>query len=258
MSFLKVWFLSHYPYNESIDIAKSAENAGYDYILIPFKTGQPDPFTKALIVLQNTKRINILIALPGYVISKEYLIMFFKSLNELFPNRQVLINIIDGGPEEEINKYGVDRESIKDINRNFVESLKSTSNIKFVFSGSSEATSKNVEDFGEFQLVQIYDFEKNDKRNNIVIPRIIICARETEQEANLFVENSFNRMKSEEWFSPYMIDRLRKTCLVGSYDSVADHIKTLFKNGAGGIAVSDLSLDNNDMDNVHEAIRRLS
>ena len=52
--------MSHYIYPETIEIAKTVEEAGYDYMLIPYKSGQPDPLVKTIIMLQNTKKLNFL------------------------------------------------------------------------------------------------------------------------------------------------------------------------------------------------------
>jgi alkanesulfonate monooxygenase SsuD/methylene tetrahydromethanopterin reductase-like flavin-dependent oxidoreductase (luciferase family) len=251
-NFLKIWFMSHYIYPETIEIAKTVEEAGYDYMLIPYKSGQPDPLVKTIIMLQNTKKLNFLIAMSGYAVSEPFLMMYFETIKELFPDRKVLINIVDGGPFEDLSKYYVDRENVKSINRNFVKSLKSQSDIKFVFSGSSDDVVQNVKDFGEFQLIPIYDFEPG-KYDRVMIPRLIICARETDQEAADFASKTFDRMIANEEFSPIVVERLRKTSIIGSYENVVKQMRNLLDNGADGFLVSDIPFEW-DIHNAHKVM----
>ena len=256
--FLKIWFFPHCDFEEIKEISKEIDNANYDHVLLPFKSRLPDPVLRSYTVFNNTKNVGCFIAIPGYAMSSEYMVMMHKTIIDTFPNRDFILNIIDGGPEEDLSRFNINRDvdNIKLINENFVKYLKDNSSIKIAFSGMTDETSSLVKKYGEYQYVQLQDFynffDKNKTKN--VLIRLVICARQTKEEAEEYLSHAINEIKSEPYFSKNILDRPMGNLLVGSYDEVAFKIEELKKAGAVGIVVSDIALIEHDRDNVHKVM----
>ena len=130
------------------------------------------------------------------------------------------------------------------------------SNLKMSFSGISDKTIDNVDKYGEYQYIQFQDLNKINKNfYNKLILRIIICARENEEDANLYLNKGLEEIKNESFFSQEVYDRLVGNLIVGSYESVAKKIIELKDLGIAGVIVSDLALVEHDRFNVHKAMK---
>ena len=259
-SFKKIWILSHVDMNEVKSISKELEDNGYDYVLLPFKSRQPDPIIKSLIVLQSTSSLGCFIAIPGYAVSSEYFVMMYKAIRGLFPERNFLLNIIKGGPDEFFDRFEIDTNDINKINKKFIEDIKTISNIKVAFSGMTDEISEISNSYGEFQFVHFKDFDKfvnQDNLKNNLIVRVAICARDTEESAKLHFEKAVNDLKNEKFFSELFLNRLVANTLVGSYDNVKNKILDLKSKGAAVIVVSDILLEEPDRENVHRVVRKI-
>ena len=255
-NFLKIWFFPHCDISEINEVSKEIEDNEYDYVLLPFKSGLPDPILKSIFVFNNTKKIGCYVAIPGYAVSAEYMVMMNKTIIDAFPNRNFMLNVIDGGIEEDLNKFNVNRDNVKNINENFVKYIKNNSNLKMSFSGISDKTIDNVDKYGEYQYIQFQDLNKINKNlYNKLILRIIICARENEEDAILYLNKGLEEIKNESFFSQEVYDRLVGNLIVGSYESVAKKIIELKDLGIAGVIVSDLALVEHDRFNVHKAMK---
>jgi alkanesulfonate monooxygenase SsuD/methylene tetrahydromethanopterin reductase-like flavin-dependent oxidoreductase (luciferase family) len=253
--FLKVWFFPHCDFEEIKEISKEIDENGYDHVLLPFKSRLPDPVLRSYTVFNNTKNIGCFVAIPGYAVSPEYMIMMYRTIIDTFPNRNFILNIIDGGPDEDLSRFNINRDTdnIKSINENFAKYLKNNSSVKIAFSGMTDETSSLVKKYGEYQYVQLpdfYNFFNKDKSKNVIV-RLVICARKTKKEAEEYLSYAINEIKSEPYFSKNILDRLMGNLLVGSYEDVALKIKEIKSMGALGVVVSDLALVEHDRKNVH-------
>ena len=166
--FLKIWFFPHCDISEINEVSKEIEDNEYDYVLLPFKSGLPDPILKSMFVFNNTKKIGCYVAIPGYAVSAEYMVMMNKTIIDAFPDRNFMLNVIDGGIEEDLNKFNVNRDNVKNINENFVKYIKNNSNLKMSFSGISDKTIDNVDKYGEYQYIQFQDLNKINKFTTLI------------------------------------------------------------------------------------------
>jgi len=256
---LKAWFFAYPELDRTIELAKRIEELNYDYMLLPFNSEMPDPLSKSLIMFANTEKIGCWVALPGYAAHPTYINMIYKTIHEAFPNRKLSLNIIDGGLQEDPTKFGIgkNKKLIKELNKIFSKKIKALdSNIDLVFSGSSLQTVETANIYGSLQLIMLKDLELINSyslnHKNIIV-RMWICARETDELAQIDSNNILKKFEEDDYLRDYFLQRIKDNLIIGSYENVANQIKKLEEKDVHGILVSDIILSN-DEENVHKAM----
>lgn len=239
----KIWFFSHCPSERLIDISKILDKSSFDSVLLPFKAGWPDPIIKSFAVLQNTKTLEAIAALPGYAASAEYVSMIDKSIKEFFPDRSFYLNIIDGGMMEDPSIFGINKgiDDIKDINEKFVSDLRSKQDVKLMFSGKSESTYQKMLKYGYLQLALLSDLPMIEDHKYISLcVRLFVCVKDTDEQAEMAFQEMINIYSQDKEFSQHLIARMKENIILGSKETVRSKIYELKAKGIAGILVSDL------------------
>ena len=259
ISIKKHWFARHESTKNRVDFCKKLEQFNYDSILIPFSYEFGDPFIKTCILLNETNKLNYLIAFPPYLISPEYCSMIIKSINEAYPNRNIMLNIVNTLERTKNNIFKINKtqEEVRLLSGDFSKKLKDNIECSISFSGNSDITIKNVLLIGEMQISefekinnkQIEEIKNGGKR---IMVRVFIVARETKKDAIEWYNDTLKKMKDDN-DDLIFIDRVMKNSIIGSYEEVKDVILNLEKIGITDLLVSDIHWTN-DEENVHKAL----
>jgi len=255
----KHWFASHESTDNLIKMCKRLEDFNYDSVLIPFHYEYGDPFIKTSILLNETNKLNYLIAFPPYLISPEYCSMIIKSINEAYPERKIMLNIINTSRNIKTNIFKIDKteEEVRLLSREFSQKLKNNIECNISFSGNSEVTIDNVLLLGEMQIshfenINKKQIEKVTGSGKRVMVQVFIVARKSKKDATEWYDSTLKRIK-ENSDDTIFINRVVKNSIIGSYEEVKNAIEGLEKNGITDLLVSDIHWTH-DEENVHKAL----
>lgn len=131
--------LDHVDFMYLSSVAQTAEQHGFDSLLVPVDSGCLDPFIVSTYILQHTKRIRALIALRTGFIEPVYATRMISTLSRLSQGR-IDLNIVSGSSRSELEKEGgyLDHEARYRRTREFLAVSKGLMLSPYLFSYEGE------------------------------------------------------------------------------------------------------------------------
>ena len=175
-------------YRGMISAIKILESAGVKSILLPYGATGPDYLSMVPHFLENTSKINFMVALRPYALTPEYAIKTFQTINENYGER-LWLNVVAGMlvPEEQdfvFKNYIHDISEISDMGHRlnladkwtkiFIDALPKHIETKLFTIANSEYTRIWANKYFDFAIYDHHRLDANDKISGNAKPVLVI------------------------------------------------------------------------------------
>jgi hypothetical protein len=242
------------------ELSSSIDQHGYHSILFVYHSKMPDNLIKVVRSISDKQKIKYMIAIRTYAISPEYLSMICKSFNDMFGDR-LMLNIVSGDIHDEetsVNDIVMFKEKLstpddrliytKEWMDKFISMFPGGKTPEIVMGGHSDFTREmsNQYDATHLSMLDMHIKHLNkDKHiiNNKQMVSVSIVARETYDEAELFMSQAENK-SSKQW------------TIYGSKKEIVDKINEIKSLGVTDIIISASPNDQKQI-YIHDIIKEM-